>query len=146
MKIQLQKSQKQGRSWVSCLKEPTFSQKSQLVKLTQKLRKSQLFETNLDLFHQFSYTLAVVHLYSFRYLRIWHALAVNTDQLLLLIFTNSIVCTQVETLLPQISTNLESIAVLAFWSFSVTHIHNENRFHSIVVQLYQFRSIRIRDI
>ena len=95
MKLQLLKSQKQRRSWVSCLKEPTFSQKSQLVKLTQKLRKSQLFETNLDFFHQFSYTLAVVHLYSFRYLRIWHALAVNTDQLLLLIFTNSIVSTQV---------------------------------------------------
>ena len=50
------------------------------------------------------------------------------------------------SLLPQISTNLASIAVLAFWSVSVTHIHKENRFHSTVVQLYQFRSVRIRDI
>ena len=47
--------------------------------MTQKLRKSQLFETNLDLDHQFPYhlsTLAVQHLYWFRYSRIWHALPV----------------------------------------------------------------------
>ena len=31
------------------LKEPTFCQKSQLVKLAQKLRKTEVFETNLDL-------------------------------------------------------------------------------------------------
>ena len=30
------------------LKPPTFCQKSQLIKLAQKLRKSQLIETNLD--------------------------------------------------------------------------------------------------
>ena len=40
---------KKGQKWISCLKEPTFCQKSQLVKLAKKLRKSQLFETNLDL-------------------------------------------------------------------------------------------------
>ena len=42
------KSQKQGQRWISCLKEPTLCQKSQLVKLTKKLRKSQLLRTNLD--------------------------------------------------------------------------------------------------
>ena len=29
----------QGQRWISCLKEPTFCQKSQLVKLAKKLRK-----------------------------------------------------------------------------------------------------------
>ena len=49
MKIQQSKSQKQGQRWMSCLKESTFCQKNQLVKLAKKLRKSQVFETNLDL-------------------------------------------------------------------------------------------------
>ena len=49
-------------------------------------------------------------------------------------------------LLPQIPANLASIAVLAFWSVSVTYIHKESRFHSTVVQLYQFKSICIRDM
>ena len=48
VKIQQPKSQKQGQRWISCLKEPTFCQKSQLVKLAKKLRKSQLLGTNLD--------------------------------------------------------------------------------------------------
>ena len=49
------KSQKQEQRWVSCLKDPTFYQKCQLVKLAQKSRKTggggggQLFQTNLDL-------------------------------------------------------------------------------------------------
>ena len=135
MKIQLLKSQKQGRSWISCLKEPTFSQKSKLVKLTQKLRKSQLFERNLDLYYQFPYTLAVFHFYSFRYLRIWHALAVNTDQFLLLIFTNSIVFTQVSFIFTTSdiykSGIHSSIGILV--SFCNSYINNENRFHSTVV-------------
>ena len=46
---QQSKRQKRRERWISCLKEPTFCQKSQLVKLALKLRKSQLFETNLDL-------------------------------------------------------------------------------------------------
>ena len=182
-KYNCKKSQKQGLRWISCLKEPTFSQKSQLIKLTQKIKKKPTINSHTT---NHLPTLAFLHLYSFRYLRIWHALAVNTDQFLLLIFTNSIVsifnCPSFSldristnlaypssirllvsfcysysqtasfplkcrsSLLPQISTNLASIALLAFWSVSVIHIHKENRFHSTVVQLYQFRSIRIRDI
>ena len=43
------KSKKQEQRWISCLKEPTFCKKSQLVKLPKKFRKIQMFETNLDL-------------------------------------------------------------------------------------------------
>ena len=38
---------KQGQMWISCLKEPTFYLKSQLIKLAQK-KKRTIFETNLD--------------------------------------------------------------------------------------------------
>ena len=147
MKIQLLKSQEQGQRWISCLKEPTFSQKSQLVKLTQKLRKSQLFETNLDLDHHFPYdlsTLAVLHLYSFRYLRIWHALAVNTDQFLLLIHKQH--CFHSTVLHFYWIGYLRiwhTLAVLDFWSVSVTHIHKQHRFHSSVVHLYHCRYLQI---
>ena len=40
MKIQQLKSQKMGQRWISCLKEPTFCQKSQLVKLAKNLEKA----------------------------------------------------------------------------------------------------------
>ena len=50
VKMQQPESQKpEGQRWISCLKEPAFYLKSQLVKLAQKLRKIQLFETNLDI-------------------------------------------------------------------------------------------------
>ena len=48
MKIQQPKKPETRQRWISCLKEPTFCQKSQLVKLAKKLRKSQLLRTNLD--------------------------------------------------------------------------------------------------
>ena len=47
--INFQKKPETRTKVVSCLRESTFCQKSQFVKLDGKLSKSQLSETNLDL-------------------------------------------------------------------------------------------------
>ena len=44
MKIKQPKRPDQGQRWISCLKEPTFCQKSHIVKLAKKLRKKRTFE------------------------------------------------------------------------------------------------------
>ena len=49
MKIKQPKRPDQGQRWISCLKEPTFCQKSHIIKLAKKLRKSELLRTNLDI-------------------------------------------------------------------------------------------------
>ena len=46
MKIQQPKSQRQRQRWDFLFQEPTFGRESELGKLAQKLRKSQLIETN----------------------------------------------------------------------------------------------------
>ena len=48
VKYSSQKNQKQGQVGASVLEEPASCLKSQLVKLAQNERKTQLFETNFD--------------------------------------------------------------------------------------------------
>ena len=136
-----------------CLLVSLFYSYSQRASFPRNCRLSLLVQISTDLAYHSSISilisfcyLTVVRLYQFRYLRIWHVLAVSTFWSVSVTHIHKhhrFHLTVVHFYQFRYLRIWHTLAVQAFWSISVTHIHKEHRFHTTVLHLYWVRYLRI---